>query len=125
MSPMKALVEALGREINRLWAEQNPPGTPPLVPLPSQGGPCGDNGSLCGETGPKAEERETPAGDDQAAQELGILGGYPAAETLPALAIYTPAGKKFENWKGGEQVCNVPEKGKIPPKPRERIEKRI
>ncbi len=37
MSPMKQLVDALGREINRLWTQQNPSGTPPLVPLPNQG----------------------------------------------------------------------------------------
>lgn len=36
MNPLKQHVEALGREINRLWAKQNPPGTPPLVPLPRQ-----------------------------------------------------------------------------------------
>lgn len=36
MSPLKQYVDALAREVNRLWAKQNPPGTPPLVPLPNQ-----------------------------------------------------------------------------------------
>jgi len=37
MSRLKQIVEAMGQEINRLWAAQHLPGTPPLVPLPSQG----------------------------------------------------------------------------------------
>ena len=36
MNSMKPVVEALGREINRLWALQNPPGARPLVPLPGE-----------------------------------------------------------------------------------------
>jgi hypothetical protein len=38
MCPLKQRVEALGMEINRLWAELKGAAAPPLVPLPSHDG---------------------------------------------------------------------------------------
>ena len=68
MSPLNQAVEALGREINRLWAKQNPPGTPQLVPLPPKGDRLQDNGvSLQGEggaeVGARYQQQEEPAGE--------------------------------------------------------------
>ena len=62
MNTLKQVVEALGREINRLSAKQNPPGTPPLVPLPPQGDRNDGRAASRGEAFGSLQEREEPFG---------------------------------------------------------------